>query len=193
MKKTILLSLLFFLANSLYAQIDSTSKPKNGYSHKYEGQFEIGFIAGNFTDFNGNPQNPISAFTLQIFQGYRWSQYVALGLRTGLDWYNTVVMMPIKIAVQGDLLSKRFSPTYFAELGYGAGWLNRQDEFSEVDGGFTWGFGAGFRVLTGNKTAFTFGLGFRNQKVITREIFWGGEQHQEINFRRISFQMGFRF
>jgi hypothetical protein len=96
-------------------------------------------------------------------------------------------------------MKARFTPLYFAGVGYGFAWNNSIDEFSNGEmrttGGMHWQAGIGYRINF-NKLAFTINLGYRNQRVKSEYTYFRPwdisdvEITEKRNLRRFVLSMG---
>jgi hypothetical protein len=188
MKNLYLLALAFFLPFLVSAQSpDSAYKP-------YLGMVEIGFLYGEKKD--GEFKTSTAAPTVQMFNGYRFDELLAIGGTVGIDIYEQTIVTPLALGIRGELLNFRVSPFYSIDAGYAPVFLSYEDHSSmeqKNKGGWMFNPALGLRVKTGNDTAFTFGAGYKSQKT-ERETAWiHARQVQKMHYKRLTMRMGFMF
>lgn len=185
MKFLYLLTLAFFTSGLALAQ--SEEQPVK----RYMGSVELGILSGNNKqqDFN----NYVAAPTVKIYNGYRLHRLLAIGASTGFDFYDNLLIIPLAIGLRGEVLNARVSPIYSIDAGHGFSFLSDENGTVKRRGGWMFNPSLGFRVRTGNSTAYTFAAGYKTQKAEI-ESFWGRTlTEQKITFKRLSLQMGFMF
>lgn len=105
--------------------------------------------------------------------GYHFNQYVNLGIGTGLDPYESGLIIPWYIDFRGDLWQRKLTPTYYAQAGYGfsaiEGW-----QISEMRGGLMLSAGAGWKINTSRKVEWMITLGYKMQQTYQERFIWGG-------------------
>ncbi|WP_162053452.1 hypothetical protein [Pontibacter pamirensis] len=194
-KQSSLLTLLLFLsiagpstAQEIALAVATTSPdaPK-----RYIGMVEFGFLYGKTGDTNFS--SSLASPTVQLFNGYRFHRLLAVGGTVGFDFYDNVLVTPMALGIRGELLKGRVSPVYGIDVGYGTTFLSDESNEQKKDGGWMFSPSAGIRVNTGNSTAYTFGLGYKTQRVKTDTNWWGGSRQDKINYKRLSVRMGFIF
>ncbi len=161
---------------------------------RYIGTIELGYLYGktsglSFNNIYINHSTP----TVQFFNGYRLNPRLALGATIAFDFYQEVLITPIALGIKGAVLDKRVSPYYSLDVGYGATILNSTSNGRKQEGGFMFNPTLGFRVNTGNMSAFTFGVGFKSQRAQIEYNNWGTRTNQNILFKRLSLRTGFMF
>lgn len=158
---------------------------------RYVGIAEIGYLYG--ATHNSGFSYSIASPTVQLFNGYRFHRLLAVGGTVGFDFYDNVLVTPLALGLRGELFNSRISPVYGLDVGYGSTFLSDEGSERKIDGGFMFSPSAGIRVRTGNSTAFTFGVGYKSQRVKTDTSWWGNRTEQKINYKRLSLRMGFMF
>lgn len=136
--------------------------------------------------------------TLRYRAGYSLNRFLALGLGSGLDFYeNGAMLIPLFADIRGDLLHKPVTPHYFLNFGYGfagaRGWnMNR------LDGGIMGQAGGGIKIHTRRKYEWLITTGFRFQQTYQEASIWTGQQEPllaqgNLRYNRIflEFAMGF--
>jgi hypothetical protein len=185
MKFLYLLTLTFFTIGSVLAQ--SEEPPVK----RYMGSVELGYLSGN------NKQHDVDYYvaapTVKVFNGYRLHRLLAVGASTGFDFYDNLLIIPLAVGLRGEVLDTRISPVYSIDAGYGGSLLSDEEGSVKRKGGWMFNPALGFRVRTGNSTAYTFAAGYKTQKAKI-ESSWGSTlTEQNITFKRLSLQMGFMF
>lgn len=201
MKKKTVLLILYYLCSvfsSAQAQtiVDAETllqKPSAATS-RYWGSVEIGFLYGKIENpFNLPPDYKASPSVL-LFNGYRAHRMLAIGLTTGFDFYENILITPIGLGIRGTLLSTRVSPFYSLDAGYGSSFLSGKGSGERPEGGWFINPSLGLQVSLDSKTALLFGLGYKQQRVATEvQDWWGGTISQRITYNRLSLRIGFMF
>ena len=186
MKKILLLTCLLLQLSWCAAQSPDglVSDPEK----KFRGSVELGYLYGSARQFN--EEQSVASPTVLVFYGYQFNRLLSLGATTGLDFYSNMVVTPLALGVRGEAFDTRISPTYSLDVGYGSTVLSEGD-FSK--GGWMYNPALGLRVNTGNGTAFTFGAGYKVQRVERETSSWGTIAQQKINYRRLTLRLGFMF
>lgn len=151
--------------------------------------FGLGFGQGNGGSATATPTIPGYGI------GYRFNQYVNVGIGTGLEPYEAGLIAPIFAEFRGDVgKQKKVMPHYFGQLGYGAvlaeGW-----QVNELKGGLYYHWGAGYKFNTRGRLDWTLTVGFKSQKTWQRreDWRWPGEIVGNRTYRRIVFQVAMGF
>lgn len=155
------------------------------------GMVEIGYLYGK--TYNMSISSSVAAPTVQLFNGYRLHRLLAIGGTLGFDFYDNVLVTPIALGIRGEILDRKVSPVYGLDVGYGSTSLSDESSQQRHDGGWMFSPSAGIRVNSGNSTAFTFGAGYKTQRVRSDINQWGTRTEQKINYKRLSLRMGFMF
>lgn len=158
---------------------------------------ELGLLAGDGTK---------PSFSFQTFNGIKIQKWqLEVGINTGLDVYSPVIILPLSASLAWNPFSSRvISPIVSVNAGYGFGWLKSGNENAETTGGFLINPSIGLRIKTKDAAKLNIGLGFRQQKAVTRQTFdfylddfAGGppdlETQDEYQFRRVSLTLGLSF
>ena len=126
-------------------------------------QFKKGFYhSAGLGLISGNGYSDISA---SIVNGYKFNKYLNAGLGLNYDRYENMSAIPIYAEGKGYMMTGKFVPYYFAQLGYGFTVEdNHGNYYSEYDsqGGIYWKVGVGYQINF-YKTALAFGIGYMNQ------------------------------
>ncbi|GAB3202228.1 hypothetical protein ABID22_002589 [Pontibacter aydingkolensis] len=189
MKRLYLITLILLTALTTQAQQNSTTDFPT--ARPYLGMVEIGYLYGSSTSFGVKTYK--TSPTVQVFNGYRFNKMFALGVTTGFDFYENVLVTPVALGLRGELLNSRISPIYGLDAGYGTTALSSENSGQKTHGGWMYSPAFGIRANTDNNTAFTFTVGYKNQRVETRQVNWNGTVDQEINYKRLTTRIGFMF
>ena len=154
---------------------------------------ELGLLAGN----------GITSFSIQTFNGIKIQRWrLEGGISTGLDVYSPIIILPLSGSLTWNPLNSRaVSPFISMNAGYGFGWLQASNDNAKTTGGYMINPSIGLRIKTKNTAKLHLGIGFREQKAVTRQAsgfyvndFVGGgpdiETQDEYRFRRISLALG---
>ena len=161
------------------------------YKERGFGHFtELGALAGRNTSSSVNT----SAFSFQVVNGYKFSQWLYTGLGVGADLYATQSIVPVFASVRGDFTRRgTILPFYFLDGGYGFNITGKDNTLLQpvtYEGGALWALGAGVKVLFNNNTGFLVSLGYRTQRTtLTREAL----PTERVTFERIAVRAGFAF
>jgi hypothetical protein len=185
MKFLYLFTLTFFTFGSALAQ--SEEPPVK----RYMGSVELGFLSGN--NRQHDIDHYVAAPTVKFFNGYRLHRLLAVGASTGFDLYDNLLIIPLALGLRGEVLNTRISPMYSIDAGYGGSFLSDENGSMKRRGGWMFNPSLGFRVRTGNSTAYTFAAGYKTQKAEIKNAWGSTLTEQNITFKRLSLQMGFMF
>ncbi|MHC2993778.1 hypothetical protein OB13_20160 [Pontibacter sp. HJ8] len=188
--KKILLLLPFLLLPYTWCAAQAAEPTGTGSvpDKKWLGAVDIGYLYGNA---RRSDQLYSSAYpTVQVFYGYRPNRLLAIGATTGADFYDNTLVVPVALGIRGEVFKTRISPTYSLDAGYGSAALSDGDTSK---GGWMYHPALGMRVNTGNGTAFTFGAGYKVQRVQRETSSWNTLIDQKITYKRLSLRAGFMF
>lgn len=158
---------------------------------RYMGTVELGYLYGN--NKQGDLDNFVAAPSVEIFNGVRLHRLLAVGATTGFDFYNNLLITPFALGIRGEVFNTRISPIYSIDAGYGSAFLSHESDNEKKKGGWMFNPALGFRVRSGNGTAYTFATGYKTQEAET-STFWGSSMtDQKITYKRVSVQLGFMF
>lgn len=161
----------------------------------YSGMVEIGYLYGKTkeTDYGLITNPSVATPSVQFFNGYRFHKLLTLGGTLGLDFYDNILVTPVALGIRGEILSSRIRPIYSLDTGYGLTFLSEEDSELETQGGWAFNPALGLRVNTGNKSAFTFTVGYKSQRITTESLSWNSRREQKIHYKRLTLRMGFMF
>lgn len=182
---------LYLLTLSLFTSVLALAQSEEQPVKRYMGSVEFGYLSGN------NKERDIDYFvaapTVKIYNGYRLHRLLAIGASTGFDLYDNLLIIPLAIGLRGEVLNTRISPVYSIDAGYGGSFLSDENGSMKRRGGWMFSPSLGFRVSTGNSTAYTFAAGYKTQKAEIENAWGSTLTEQKITFKRLSLQMGFMF
>ena len=169
---------------------------KAGYTPRKRGYFNATSIAlmfGRPNDFDGPQAYP----SIQTVNGFRFNQYLALGLGVGYNLHDFIGAMPVFLSARGTISDKKTSPYYHMDIGYGHAWEESSlvtNWNSSVEGGLYLNPGAGLQVNF-HRLALLLGLSYQIQKVTIRAEpnEWVPLDKTEREFRRVNFSVGVMF
>ena len=148
---------------------------------------ELGPLAGSNRASNGTTT---SAFSFQITNGYKFSQWFYAGLGIGADLYAVQTFVPLVLSLRGDFTQYGDKiPYYFLEGGYSLNATSNDVLNLRYRGGATGAAGVGLKILFRNNTGFTVGAGYRYQRSETDRT--TGTVTDDFN--RITLRAGFSF
>jgi hypothetical protein len=148
---------------------------------------ELGPLATSNRASNGTTT---SAFSLQTVNGYKFNQWVFLGLGAGVDLYAVQTFVPVFASLRGDFSRTGVRiPFYFLDAGYGLNATANDLPGQQFEGGLLGAAGLGLKILFQGNTGFLLSLGYRVQQTAT--ITPTGRQEQ--TFGRIALRAGFSF
>lgn len=117
-----------------------------------------------------------TGYSIRNTTGYRFFNWLNLGAGFGVDNYeSTALNIPFYGEISGNVLNKRFFPSYYAQAGYGLG-INITDKDSpnrinKAEGGLMAAAGIGFGGRIDKNTILRLNFGYRLQKAsYTSEI-----------------------
>ena len=170
-----------------YQPPQSTFYKERGFSH----YTELGALAArNTSDANVNT----SAFSFQLVNGYKFNQYLYMGIGTGIDLYATQSFVPLFASLRGDILRKgTLIPYYFVDAGYGFNATRNDNPDLRFIGGELFAAGLGLKVLFSNQTSFLVSVGYRLQNSATETHLASEKLRQNLNYERLALRAGFSF
>ncbi len=154
------------------------------------------FGLGFGSDQNGAVTSPY--FDLGV--GYRFKPGLMVGIGTGLNGYSSGLILPLYVDISGSLFSRRISPFYQVQAGYGFATSLVDFSFNAFEGG--WMFHPALGVMFHHKPgkSWAISLGYKAQQSFESysEFRWlpnGNQQEIIVSgtrlFQRITFQLSF--
>ncbi|MBC8112156.1 MAG: hypothetical protein H7Y04_13955 [Verrucomicrobia bacterium] len=133
---------------------------KKGFAH----YTELGPLGATNRASNGTTT---SAFSLQTVNGYRFSQWLFVGIGAGIDLYAVQNLIPVFISFRTDFTDKgHLIPFSFVEGGYAFNATINDTKEADFRGGSMFATGLGLKILFNNNSAFLFSIGYRYQEAI---------------------------
>ncbi|MES2731912.1 MAG: hypothetical protein V4714_09190 [Bacteroidota bacterium] len=170
----------------------NTIYKRRGFNH----YTELGVLAGK----NTSNWSPSSAFSFQTVNGYKFGQWLFVGVGIGIDLYATQTILPAFGSLRGDFISRgRFIPYYFLDVGYGSNITGSDSQiFVPTNithkGGTLYAIGLGMKVIFANNTGFLLSVGHHSQQSSMHQDFGGGNTNiREMNYQRVAIRAGFTF
>lgn len=146
-----------------------------------------------------NVQNRVNV-SIMTFNGIYLNPKTAVGVTTGIDWYNTTVLMPIMAGVRRQIAQKKEGGSaIFVNLdgGYATNWLNEDSGITKTDGGFVLNPSIGYRLPMRSGSAWLVNFGYRMQKYKLTEDRsqeeWSFKSVETRNLNRMSLRVGLEF
>lgn len=137
------------------------------------------------------------SLTLQTFNGVQLKPRLAVGLTTGIDWYNTALLMPVAAGARYDLVRSKKNVTVFGMLdaGYGFNWLQADGTGYDTQGGMMLNPGVGLKFGFKSGSAMLLSLSYKRQDAqITKPLGWGEvEKWENRTYNRMALRLGFMF
>lgn len=141
-------------------------------------------------------QNRLS-LTLQTFNGVQLKPRMAVGLTTGLDWYQSALLMPVAAGIRYDLAKSKNNVTLLGMLdaGYGFQWLHADATGYKTDGGMMISPGLGLKFGLKSGSALLLSLSYKRQDAKSTEpLGWGEiEKWENRVYNRMAVRFGFVF
>jgi hypothetical protein len=135
--------------------------------------------------------------TLQTFNGVQLKPRLAVGLTTGIDWYNTALLMPVAAGARYDLVRSKKNVTVFGTLdaGYGFNWLQADGTGYDTQGGMMLNPGVGLKFGFKSGSAMLLSLSYKRQEArVTKPLGWGEiEKWEDRTYNRMALRLGFMF
>jgi hypothetical protein len=195
----VIVVLLLNFQNTFADNKPATPSLKKGYTNITE----VGLLFGH--SYGGYSSK--SNFTAQTFNGYRFSPRLSVGATLGIDWYNSVQVMPVALGIRGDVLkNKKATPYYGLDAGYGFTFLTAERANETDRGGFMINPTIGIKLNIGGGNSLTMSLGWKRQLTQTTSNpyntmdattrFWYPQDYSVTSdkyFNRFSFRIGMSF
>jgi len=137
------------------------------------------------------------SLTLQTFNGVQLKPRMAVGLTTGLDWYQSALLMPVAAGIRYDLAKSKNNVTLLGMLdaGYGFQWLHADATGYKTDGGMMISPGLGLKFGLKSGSALVLSLSYKRQHAKSTEpLGWGEiEKWENRVYNRMAVRFGFVF
>lgn len=208
--KTFLLNICF-VCLSVLAMAQEKTKEKFFKKYPFVNMTEIGGLFGRVQNptyyyyYRGGVLPPINetytmqnrvSISLQTFNGVYLTKQTAVGLTTGIDWYNAVLLMPIQMGVRQTLIQKgEHGSSIYAGLdgGYATTWFNADNSNYDTKGGVTVSPTIGFKLPMRGGSSWLINFGYKYQRVAVDQTneydpYWSS--HETRNYNRLVVKMG---
>jgi hypothetical protein len=202
--------LLFILCYALFLEVSGQTVPLQ--SSRWQTTVDMGVQAGRV-----RPEGPVQYYgwyyqtpsypaqrpagnriglTIHATHSYILTNWIMLGMATGVDYYNNSAFFPLAASLRGNLFHKkrRVEPFYSLESGYAFRGPNPHDK--ELRGGWLWSPGMGVSINKGNGTGFLISAGYKHQEARHIAPVDGVQTLAQTEYRRYNrlyFRMGFNF
>lgn len=143
------------------------------------------------------------AYSFRNTTGYRFFDALNLGAGFGLDNFESVALnLPFYGEVSGNILGRRFTPTYVVQAGYGLGVnISQKDSptrLNRAEGGLMLAAGIGFGARLDKLTLLRLTFGYRLQQAAYTQhmVPYYGAPYTEVRrmtYQRIEVGLGFTF
>jgi len=169
-------------------------------SYKNKGFYSnvnVGFM------FGGNQDTPFPPLSLMFVSGYQFNWGLALGVGLGLDLVNEAYM-PAVADIRYTFKDSKVSHFIYVQGGYALSledpdpydydYYGYYDSDLESKGGYIINPGIGFKINLNNKSAFSFGIGYKYMEINhTYKEYNGQEIDRTIKYNRITLGFGYHF
>lgn len=110
-------SVTFYLDEIDYIKKEGRISLKDNSTNRrgYFSRNEMGVSFRKNRDWQGSYVSLLPSF--QTVHGYKWNQYLEVGLGVGTDFYETVATVPVFLHVSGLLTNTRVAPFYLIQYG----------------------------------------------------------------------------
>lgn len=137
-------------------------EPKeSGYTFMCELGFGLGVLEG--LDRYKDQATAQYLVLLSVFNGFRFSPVILLGLGTGIEAWNTRMFIPVYLDFRANFLRNVNTPFIYINAGYSLGWMS--GDRGPGFGGAMAGLGLGGRFRISKKNLMTIALGYRFQQM----------------------------
>ncbi len=185
--------------DSIQSTLFAKRKPQfktRGYTAMYEWNLALGRKRVPTWGW-GNPApiyETVGGFGFQMFHGYRFNPFIAVGATAAMELNNDGVIAPVSLGLRGSTKHPGLSPMYSLDLGY----TNQLGYFTGVPRaerlrGFHASPAVGFEVNTGNGTALTFLLGYTYRQLKAKSDNEWASKQIDMKQHRVNFRTGFTF
>lgn len=136
-----------------------------------------------------------SGMSFQTMQGYRFNPYLALYGVAELNIYDVMYLLPVMVSGKATLRKHGFTPYLVGEAGYALELVNdkKRADNSKSWGGLAFGGEIGLQFPNPQKTAVTFAVGVRNQRMRQEYIENSTFYESRIIARRLHIRLGMTF
>lgn len=214
--KTIKIIILVLLSTTYGFSQGEEKKEKFFEKHPFVSMTEFGLLLGRVQSPNNYyypmyksivPPNyeptygveTVASLSFQSFNGIYLTPKTAVGVTAGVDWYSSVLLLPVAAGVRQTLIQKKNGgSSIYAGLdaGYGTTWLQVDDSNHKTTGGVMLNPTIGFRLPMKNQSAWLINFGYKFQELSIEQTNVYDAYYSSIENRkhqRMSFRLGFEF
>lgn len=214
-KTLAILALSISLAINVYAQEEEntpTAKKKYDFVNITEVGSMFGRVKANYyyypsyssyygpTQYDDNYQvRNVANITLQTFNGVYLDPKTAVGFTTGVDWFNTSLVVPIQLGARRQIIQKREGGAAIIaglDTGYGTTWFHEDNPNIKTTGGFTISPTIGYKIPNRSGSAWVLNFGYKHQSLTLTDIQNYDENYYSIesrNHNRLVVRLGLEF
>ncbi|MDP5139541.1 MAG: hypothetical protein NWP83_03615 [Spirosomaceae bacterium] len=141
----------------------------------------------------------VANITLQTFNGVYINPKTAVGITTGLDWYNNTLIVPLEAGVRRKLFQRKSGGAAIItglDAGYGTTWFHKDNPENKTSGGFAISPTIGYRMPSRSGSAWVLNFGYKHQSVTIRDTRQFDENYSSVETRshnRLVVRFGFEF
>ena len=141
----------------------------------------------------------VADITLQTFNGVYLNPKTAVGITTGVDWFNTTLIVPIQIGVRRQIVQKKEGGAAIIaglDTGYGTTILHEDNSDTKTSGGFTISPTIGYKIPNRGGSAWVLNFGYKHQTLSLKNIQNIDEYYSSVetrNYNRLVVRFGFEF
>ncbi len=169
-------------------------KPARSYSFRERGWFGDVAVA---TYHGGTLGEPVLGGGVSGVIGLRWNRWLETGIGVGYERYTLndfFRVVPVFARIRGYMLTRKVSPFYQLEAGYGKSLKKRSEAIIEGGGGALVHPSIGLRLGGSSGLNTYLDLGYRFQWAsYTQEEVWDAVTKQDLVFQRLTFRFGLVF
>lgn len=141
----------------------------------------------------------VANITLQMFNGVYINPKTAVGITTGLDWYNNTLIVPLELGVRRQLFQRRNNGAAIIagmDAGYGTTWFHEDNPDNKTTGGLAISPTIGYRMPNQSGSAWVLNFGYKHQSITisdTREFDENYSSVENRSHNRLVVRLGFEF
>ena len=141
----------------------------------------------------------VANITLQTFNGVYINPKTAVGITTGIDWYNNTLIVPLELGIRRQLFQRKTSGAAIIaslDAGYGTTWFHEDNPDSKTTGGLAISPTIGYRIPNRSGSAWVLNFGYKHQSVTINNTQEFDENYLSIenrNHNRLVVRLGFEF
>lgn len=168
---------------------DQNEIKEHNYTLLAELNFGLGLLEG-LDRYLDSPQAQYSVM-LSVFNGFKLSPIILLGLGIGLDVWNSRIFLPFYLDFRANFLRKDNTPFIYINTGYSLGWKSGS---SGMDmGGAIAGIGIGAKFRVSPKNLMSVSLGYRFQQTRQYDVYYGVTSKSTLDAHLMNLKIGLAF